>query len=201
MINAHQIDTQEDIDIRKRETGSLYGEDWRKAVGLGPDARHDIPALMMNRLLRLNNNMHTHFNTHIEKQFSISFGEFRVLMSLGRMVQAASHEIAKGTGISTMTISRAVASLSKKGYLTAETDPYNKRRKILQLTESGQKQFELLSPTAEDVAQYMVEDLEPDEIIIFSELVSKLANKLEAVDSSGNSVFLQKTKPRVPSKA
>ncbi len=179
---------------RPTDLSNLYGEEWRTAVSLGENARHDIPVLMMHRLLRLNNNIQSHFNNHIEKQFSISFGEFRVLMSLGRMVQAASHEIAQGTGISTMSISRAVASLAKKGYLTAQTDPHNKRRKILQLTEKGLAKFNILNPASENVAEYMVEDLTPDEIISISKLVTKLASKLEALDENGESIFLQRTK-------
>ncbi len=186
--------TNTKTDNLKPEINNLFGEEWRAAVSLGDSARHDIPALMMHRLLRLNNNIQSHFNNHIEKQFSISFGEFRVLMSLGRMVQAASHEIAEGTGISTMSISRAVASLAKKGYLTAETDPLNKRRKILQLTDKGLEKFNILNPAADNVAEYMVEDLTADEIVSISKLLAKLTSKLEALDENGESIFLQRTK-------
>ncbi len=185
-------------DGRKRtlkESGNLFGDAWKAAAGIGEDARHDVPSLMMFRLLRLYNQMISAFNTHIEKQFSISLGEFRVLMTLGRMESAASHEIAEATGIGTMNISRAVASLTRKGQITATVDRRNKRRKILRLTDKGVEKFAQLSPTGEAVAKYMVQGIADDELVLFSRLVTRMINQLEAEDENGESIFLQQTRP------
>lgn len=179
--------------ISLKETGNLFGNSWIEAAGIGEKARHDIPSLMMFRLLRLYNQMIAAFNTHIEKQFSLSLGEFRVLMTLGRMGSAASHEIAEATGIGTMNISRAVASLTRKGQITATQDRKNKRRKILRLTDKGLEKFMQLSPTAEIVAKYMVDGIADDELVLFSRLVTRMINQLEAEDESGESIFLQRT--------
>jgi DNA-binding MarR family transcriptional regulator len=139
------------------------------------------------------------FNTHIEKQFSLSLGEFRVLMTLGRMESAASHEIAEATGIGTMNISRAVASLIKKGQVSATVDRKNKRRKILRLTDKGLQKFTQLSPSAELVAKYMVEGISDDELACFSRLITQMINQLEAEDDNGESIFLQQTRLSPPS--
>ena len=180
--------------ISLKETGNLFGDAWKEAAGIGEKARHDVPSLMMFRLLRLNNQMTAAFNTHIEKQFSLSLGEFRVLMTLGRMESAASHEIAEATGIGTMNISRAVASLTKKGQVSAKVDRRNKRRKILCLTDKGLEQFIQLSPSAELVAKYMMQGISDDELVLFSRLVTQMINQLEAENEEGESIFLQQTR-------
>ncbi len=184
-----------------KETGNLFGDAWKEAAGIGDKARHDVPSLMMFRMLRLYNQMFAAFNTHIEKQFSLSLGEFRVLMTLGRMESAASHEIAEATGIGTMNISRAVSSLSRKGQISATVDRKNKRRKILRLTDKGLKKFAQLSPTAEIVAKYMVDGIADDELVLFSRLVTRMINRLEAEDEDGESIFLQQTRLDPPSKS
>jgi DNA-binding MarR family transcriptional regulator len=187
------------IKISLKETGNLFGDAWKEAAGIGEKARHDVPSLMMFRLLRLNNQMMAAFNAHIEKQFSLSLGEFRVLMTLGRMESAASHEIAEATGIGTMNISRAVASLIKKGQVSATVDRKNKRRKILRLTDKGLQKFTQLSPSAELVAKYMVEGISDDELACFSRLITQMINQLEAEDDNGESIFLQQTRLSPPS--
>lgn len=185
--------------ISLKETGSLFGDAWKEAAGIGDKAKHDVPSLMMFRLLRLYNQMIAAFNTHIEKQFSLSLGEFRVLMTLGRMESAASHEIAEATGIGTMNISRAVASLTRKGQVSATVDRKNKRRKILRLTDKGLDRFVQLNPTAEIVAKYMVEGIADDELVLFSRLITRMINQLEAEDENGESIFLKQTRLESPS--
>lgn len=180
--------------VSLKETGNLFGDAWKEAAGIGEKARHDVPSLMMFRLLRLYNQMIAAFNTHIEKQFALSLGEFRVLMTLGRMKSAASHEISEATGIGTMNISRAVASLSKKGHISATIDRKNKRRKILSLTDKGLKRFAQLSPSAELVAKYMVHDISDSELVLFSRLITQMIRQLEAENEDGESIFLQQTR-------
>jgi DNA-binding MarR family transcriptional regulator len=181
-----------------KESNNLIGEAWKEAAGISEKARHDIPSLMMFRLLRLYNQMLTVFNTHIEKQFSLSLYEFRVLMILGRMDSAASHEIAKATGIGTMNISRAVASLTKQGHISATVDDNNKRRKILRLTDQGLQRFSQLSPTAELVAKYMVQSLSGDELVLLSRSITQMIQQLEAEDEEGESILLQLTQLEAP---
>ncbi len=189
-------DKKQIADTKMKEAGDLYGDAWKHAISTTDDgARHDIPALTLHRLMRLNNLMQSHFNTNIEKQFDVSLGEFRLIMTLGRMVKAASHEIAMSTGISTMNISRAVASMTKRGYISLEVDQDNKRRKILKLTDAGLKKFNTLDKISEGVAKYMMEDFEPQEVETFSRMVAQLINKIAATDSDGESLLFKRSTP------
>src|SRR5687767_14274157 len=62
---------------------------------------------VLNSLLKLNNRLHTHFSTHLEKRYNISVNEFRLLMSIGRLGTTASHELTERVGVNAMGVSRA----------------------------------------------------------------------------------------------
>ncbi len=82
------------------------------------------PADVLNHILKLHNRLLAPFSIHLEKRHRISVNEFRLLMSVGRLGSAASHEVAELTGVNTMAISRAVAVLKRQRRLEVTTDPH-----------------------------------------------------------------------------
>jgi DNA-binding MarR family transcriptional regulator len=153
------------------------------------------PADMLNHILRLHNRLLAPFSIHLEKRHKISVNEFRLLMTVGLLGSAASHEVADLTGVNTMAISRAVAVLKKQRRLEVSTDPQNRRRKTLRLTPTGRALREQMLPTTEKVARYLFEALRPDEIMAFDRFVRTVTEKLEARDAEGRSLFLERTRP------
>jgi DNA-binding MarR family transcriptional regulator len=153
------------------------------------------PLEVLSNLLKLQNRLLAPFSVHLEKRFRISLNEFRLLMMIGRLGTAASHEVAEITGVNTMAISRAVAVLRRQRRLDVSTDPDNRRRKILRLTASGRALYEQMVPTTEKVARYLFEALRPDEIMAFDRFVRTVTEKLEARDDEGRSLFLERTRP------
>lgn len=135
------------------------------------------------------------FSVHLEKRHKIGVNEFRVLMTVGRVGSAASHEVAEMTGVNTMAISRAVAVLKRQRRLLVTTDTSNRRRKTLRLTAVGRALYERMEPATEKVARYLFESLRPDEIVAFDRFVRTVTEKLEARDEEGRSVFLERTRP------
>lgn len=161
------------------------------------DMGHDYgdETIVLHRLLKVSNRLMAPFSTHLEKQYDISINEFRLLMLIGRKGQAASHELAEMTGVNVMSVSRAVAALERKGRITVERDPENRRRKRLMLTKEGQRLHEIMRPHTDRVAQYLLSDLKSKEVIALREMLDKLIDTLEAEDEAGNSLFLEQTKP------
>jgi DNA-binding MarR family transcriptional regulator len=153
------------------------------------------PVDVLNHLLKLHNRLLAPFSIHLEKRHRISLNEFRLLMTIGRLGSAASHEVAELTGENTMAISRAVAVLKRQRRLEVTTDPTNRRRKTLRLTATGRALYEQMLPTTEKVARYLFEALRPDEILAFDRFVRTVTEKLEAYDEAGRSVFLERTRP------
>lgn len=153
------------------------------------------PFEVLHRLLKLGNRLNAPFSEHLEKRFRVTMNEFRVIMLIGRLGASASHELAEISGVSTMSISRAVTSLERKGWITCNIDENNRRRKILRLTSEGRRLYKQMLPTADKVAQYLFDSLREDEFLAFDHYVVRLIDSLEASDEEGRSIFLEKTRP------
>lgn len=149
----------------------------------------------LHRLLKLNNRLMQPFSTHLSHRYNISLNEFRLLMAIGRLGSSASHELADHTGVNAMSVSRAVATLQRHGRITVETDPANRRRKVLRLTAEGQRLYRIMLPHTQSVADYLLEGISQADVAALDEMVGKLIARLEATDAEGNSRFLEETKP------
>lgn len=149
----------------------------------------------LHRLLKLTNRLMAPFSTHLSHRYNISLNEFRLLMAIGRLGASASHELAEHTGVNAMSVSRAVATLERHGRITVETDPSNRRRKVLRLTGEGERLYEAMRPQTEAVADYLVSGLSDADVTKLDELVGKLIARLEARDEEGRSLFLELTRP------
>ena len=149
----------------------------------------------LHRLLKLNNRLMQPFSTHLSHRYNISLNEFRLLMAIGRLGLSASHELAEHTGVNAMSVSRAVATLQRHGRITVETDPANRRRKVLRLTAEGERLYDIMLPHTQAVADYLLEGMSEADIATLDKLVGKLIARLEASDEEGNSRFLEQTRP------
>jgi len=116
-------------------------------------------------------------------------------MLLGREGASASHEIAQLSGVTTMSVSRAVTSLERKGWITGAVDAGNRRRKILRLSKEGRALYKKMLPTADTVAVSLFDSLRPNEILAFDNYVTTLIESLEARDEEGRSIFVERTRP------
>jgi DNA-binding MarR family transcriptional regulator len=153
------------------------------------------PFDILHHVLKLNQRLLLPYSTHIEKQFRISFSEFRVLMLIGRLGSPASHEIAEVSGVGVMSISRAVSALQRHGRITMKADPQNRRRKLLRLTAAGEKLYRQMAPVTAKVAQYLFESLRPDEVLALDRCLTTLIESLEARDEEGRLIFVERTRP------
>lgn len=150
---------------------------------------------MLHQLLKLTNRLMAPFSTHLSHRYKISLNEFRMLMTIGALGRAASHELAEMTGVNVMSVSRAVATLERHGRIEVVPDPKNRRRKWLTLTEEGRRLYEIMRPQSEKVADYLFSDLSGAETAQLGTILTRLIDTLEATDQQGRSLFLERTKP------
>ena len=144
---------------------------------------------------KLTNRLRTPFSAYLERQHSISFNEFRMLMSIGQQSGKASHELAALTGVTPMSVSRAVSTLEKHGRIRVTRDESNGRRKTLHLTADGERLYVAMQKASDLVAGYLLSDLKSAEIIAFNQTLERLIDTLERTDSEGKSLFLEATRP------
>jgi DNA-binding MarR family transcriptional regulator len=150
---------------------------------------------MLHQLLKLTNRLMAPFSTHLAHRYRISLNEFRLLMTIGALERTASHELAELTGVNVMSVSRAVATLQRHGRIEVVRDPANRRRKWLSLTEEGQRLYEIMHPQSEKVADYLFSNLDQAEVGQLQSTLGRLIETLEAKDSKGRSLFIERTKP------
>jgi DNA-binding MarR family transcriptional regulator len=94
-----------------------------------------------------------------------------------------------------MSVSRAVGTLQRHGRITVETDPANRRRKVLRLTEEGERLYAIMRPHTEAVADYLLRGMTEADIARLDATVGQLIDRLEATDADGRSRFLEETRP------
>jgi len=152
-------------------------------------------ARMLHDLLKLSNRLMAPFSTHLADRYKISLNEFRLLMTIGAMGSTASHEVAEMTGVNVMSVSRAVAALERNGRIKVETDPQNRRRKTLSLTEEGKRLYAIMRPQSRKVAEYLFSEIDCADVATLDRILGQLIATLEAKDAEGNSNFLEATRP------
>ena len=152
-------------------------------------------AAMLHQLLKLTNRLMAPFSTHLSHRYKISLNEFRLLMTIGALGRTASHELAETTGVNVMSVSRAVATLERHGRIEVVTDPDNRRRKWLSLTDEGRRLYEIMRPQSEKVADYLFSELTKAQTAQLGAILTRLIDTLEATDAKGRSLFLERTKP------
>lgn len=151
--------------------------------------------VLLHQLLKLTNRLMAPFSTHLAHRYRISLNEFRMLMTIGALGRTASHELAELTGVNVMSVSRAVATLERHGRIEIRQDSANRRRKWLALTEEGERLYAVMRPQSERVAGYLFSDLSAQELGQLDRIVERLIGTLEAKDATGQSLFLEQTRP------
>ncbi len=104
----------------------------------------------------------------------VSSNELMIIMALGGEGEMAGHEISELMGMQPMNVSRALASLSARGWIVQVTDTANRRRKPHKLAESGWAAYRAMSPQIERVAQFLFKTLDINERAGMAAVLDKL---------------------------
>jgi len=104
----------------------------------------------------------------------LNLNELRVLMSLGGEGQAAGHALAAVMAMSPMNVSRALASLHARGWISEGSDEGNRRRKPYHLNEVGWAAYRAMTPQVGKVADFIFSTLSPAELSALTRIMEKL---------------------------
>lgn len=105
---------------------------------------------------------------------SLNLNELRVLMSLGGEGEAAGHRLSAIMAMSPMNVSRALASLHARGWISEGSDEKNRRRKPYRLNEVGWAAYRAMTPEVRTVADFIFETLSKTERTAFERIMTKL---------------------------
>lgn len=109
------------------------------------------------------------------RQYDLTSAQFDVIATLGNTQGLSMGEIGEKTLITKGTLTGVVDRLERKGLVTRETPPENRRSVIVQLTATGQQLFEQVFPAhVNDIKQHL-EVLDTSEM----ELLRVLLNRIQ----------------------
>ncbi|MGO1766054.1 hypothetical protein CAP48_05060 [Advenella sp. S44] len=97
--------------------------------------------------------------TVYETRLGISRDDWRVLVAVNQDRHMRATDIAQHTTLDKMQVSRAIARLEKKGFLSRKADMGDKRQQILVVTPAGQAAYKEVSPLMLARNDYLLQDL------------------------------------------
>jgi DNA-binding MarR family transcriptional regulator len=108
----------------------------------------------------------------------IAQNELKIMMCLGGEGALAGHDITEIMAIPPMNVSRALASLLERGWIEAVSDPANRRRKPVQLSEAGWTAHRALTPDVGAVADYLLGTLTANEAAVMARATQKVIGRM-----------------------
>ncbi|WP_232823107.1 MarR family winged helix-turn-helix transcriptional regulator [Oceanibium sediminis] len=103
------------------------------------------------------------FQSRYRSRYGMLRTEWRVLFHLGCYGELSAKQICERASIHKTKVSRAVAALQAKRYVSRTTDPDDRRREVLSLTRAGKRVFDALQVDAEECEAKLTAVLTPQE--------------------------------------
>ena len=123
-------------------------------------------------LLRLANQRHLEiFHQHLP---DLTPTQFALLVSLSERTGASQNELGRQTGIDAATTNGVVERLARKGLIHSHTDPDDKRRLRLSLSDAGRQMVDRSIPLARIITSLTLKGLTTRESIRLLQLLKKI---------------------------
>jgi DNA-binding MarR family transcriptional regulator len=113
----------------------------------------------------------------------LGLSDLRVLRSVERRSGASIGDVAEDLGIEHSSASRAVTQVVAAGFLIKSSSPEDKRRTILELTDTGRQALRNTTARRREMVADAVIDWMPSDIARLNELLRRLADEFDVEQS------------------
>jgi DNA-binding MarR family transcriptional regulator len=113
-----------------------------------------------------------------EEEFDLTIPEWRVMATLGQFGTRTAKAIAEHSNLDNIKVSRAVARLDRKGFITRVPNDADRRETHLRLNADGIRVYRRIVPEALAYERALVEDLSPEERREMSRLIHLLTDRV-----------------------
>ena len=140
------------------------------------------PVGIINRLARVRAHLDSAL-LQVFRSFSLTSADFRVIVALrraGSPYQLPQARLMTQLGLTSGTISLRVDRLTKRGIVTREADPDDKRGQRIRLTADGLRLFDEITPLHLANEERLLSSLTPDERATLAQLLRKLLVSFES---------------------
>lgn len=118
------------------------------------------------------------------ERFGLTIPEWRVMAVMGleeeRGKSMCANSVVTRTEMDKVQVSRALSRMMQAGLLDRSTDPGDRRRAVLTLTDKGREVYQQIVPAALKYEEDLLETLSLDEQITLERLITKLTKAARA---------------------
>jgi DNA-binding MarR family transcriptional regulator len=149
-----------------------------------PRQRLPIDSSLIFKLVRVVNLTARPFVETLSRTHALSLNEWRTMVVLASHPGATASDIAEHTGLDKMSVSRAVAALSRHRRLLKAVDTHDARRTLLRLSAAGQTLFESIGQHAAQREAQLFVGITAAEQRVMSKTIDRLIGVLLQSDST-----------------
>lgn len=124
-------------------------------------------------------NAHLNISNYVKKQlepFHLAPEQNLIMLMLWKKDGISPNEFSFKLNKDKANIARMIASLEKKGYITKEDDPSDKRTFKVHLTEEGKHLESLVLPVLRKTHQTVINGISEEQLVELQNLISKMIN-------------------------
>lgn len=145
-------------------------------------ARLDLEHFLPYRLSVVSNRISQRIADTYMTRFGIGITEWRVIAVLGREPGLSANAVAERTAMDKVAVSRALARLLERGLVQRDTHGEDRRRSVLELSETGYGIYDEVVPLALAREQALLAHFAEGEKALLETLLEKLARGLRELD-------------------
>jgi DNA-binding MarR family transcriptional regulator len=142
-------------------------------------AGFDLERFIPFRLSILSSRMTSVVARVYTNRFKLLTPEWRAVAVLGRFGGMTASEVAERTAMDNARVSRTVTKLLRSGHLVRRSDPLDRRRALLDLTDGGRELYAKIVPLVLAAEAELLKDLTEAERAALDAAFGKLEARLE----------------------
>lgn len=116
---------------------------------------------------------------HLQEQFELSLAEWRVLAFVCSVGPSSAADIGSAFESDRAEVSRAVARLEARNYISREVASDNRKKLIVNVTDEGRKTFETARVTRQQYFHTIMQDLDGDQIQVLNQSLQAIAQRVK----------------------
>ena len=120
-----------------------------------------------------------------ETRLGIARDDWRVLVAVNQDRQMRATDIAQHARLDKMQVSRAIARLENKGFLSRRPDSRDKRQQELVVTASGRSAYGEVSPMMLARNDYLLQDLDPAQREALQQALTQIQDRAQQLIRQG----------------
>jgi DNA-binding MarR family transcriptional regulator len=169
------------MSARRGPTATAHGHARRRRAAARRDGARTLAGFVPYRLATLAKLLALVASRLYAKRFGLVVREWQILAVLGEGRPLSAAEVARRTVIDKGRVSRAVASLTRRGLIERAPDAFDARRTMLRLSQKGRAIYRRIVPLARGEERALLDPLTPAERRQLERLLGKLHRQGEAM--------------------